>query len=72
MCASQWLHCEFGMVSGYSIPPWLSGGHLTVDSLVGELECPLLLASRDEEELNLLLLLLLLKASFVELRERAS
>jgi hypothetical protein len=43
-----------------------------VESRVGELECPLLLASRDEEELNLLLLLLLLKASFVELRERVS
>lgn len=43
---------------------------LTVESLAGELERPLLLVSHDE--LNPLLLLLLLKASWVELRERAS
>jgi len=43
-----------------------------MESLVGELDSLLLLGSHVEELYALLLLLLLLKASWVELRERAS
>lgn len=49
-----------------------TGPFLTVESLVGESYSPLLLGSQVEELNALLLLLLLLKASLVELRERAS